>query len=123
MEQRAFGHWFLAVIFCAASAAFAYSVGHQAGERDAQEALDRSATERRLASIVNRDQELYMGDYAFPMEGDYESTLQSPVEHPVQTCPTNRPEGAGHMAADRDVVEPAVADEATDPVQTTRPLP
>ncbi len=69
MEKRGLSYFVAAITFCLALVAFAYSMGKQAGERDAREVIERSALERRMAAMIDSDHDLYSGDEEFEDDG------------------------------------------------------
>lgn len=73
------------VVFCAAIAAFAYSLGKQSGEREARDGFERSLTEQRMAAVLNSDPDLYMGDEYFEHDS-YVHPVTPQVEEPAPTA-------------------------------------
>jgi hypothetical protein len=70
MEKYGKAHLLLAVVFCGALCAFTYTMGRQAGERDTRDLMERSMLERRMAAVIDRDHDLYMGDEEFEDDSD-----------------------------------------------------
>ena len=106
MEQRGIGHLVLALVFCAASAAFAYSMGHQAGERDMRDVMERSALEHRLATILNHEHDLYEGDLAYEDDGS-EAAEPAAEDHASAVDPDAKDSAARASGAKSSTIDSA----------------
>lgn len=92
MEKRGLSYFIAAITCCLALVAFAYSMGKQAGERDAREVFERTAMERRMAALIDSDHDLYSGDEEFEDDG-YLYEQNDYDQKPAETTHTPTAEG------------------------------